>query len=222
VALPVYVRHMDERRYSPLDRLLGHFDEAMRTVFASPHAQRANPADTHEDAAVEPSERELAARLMRVNHCGEICAQALYQGQALTARSAEVRVKMEQAAQEENDHLAWTETRIRDLGSHTSYLNPLWYAGSFALGAGAGLIGDRWSLGFLAETERQVVTHLDSHLARLPAQDHKSRAIVEQMRADESKHATVAIEAGAAELPTPIKQLMRLTSKIMTTTAHWI
>jgi 3-demethoxyubiquinol 3-hydroxylase len=159
---------------------------------------------------------------MRVNHTGEICAQALYQGQALTARRADVREKMEQAAREENDHLAWTEARIREVGGHTSYLNPLFYAGSFALGAVAGLVGDKWSLGFLAETERQVVDHLNTHLSRLPAQDERSRAIVERMREEEGHHATVAIEAGAAELPAPVKRLMRFSSKLMTTTTHWI
>jgi ubiquinone biosynthesis monooxygenase Coq7 len=213
---------MNQRRLTPLDRLIGQLDDALRTVFASPHAARANPAANKDDDGVDAAGRELAGRLMRVNHCGEICAQALYQGQALTAKLPQVREKMEQAAQEENDHLAWTEERIVELGTHTSYLNPLFYLGSFTLGAGAGLIGDKWSLGFLAETERQVVDHLTGHLSRLPEQDHKSRAIVEQMRDDESKHATLAIESGAAELPAPVKQLMRLTSRVMTGTAHWV
>jgi ubiquinone biosynthesis monooxygenase Coq7 len=213
---------MNQRRLTPLDRLVGQLDDALRTVFASPQAARANPAANKNDDGVDATGRELAGRLMRVNHCGEICAQALYQGQALTAKLPEVREKMEQAAQEENDHLAWTEERIQELGTHTSYLNPLWYTGSFAIGATAGLIGDKWSLGFLAETERQVVEHLTGHLSRLPEQDHKSRAIVEQMRDDESKHATLAIESGAVELPQPVKQLMRLASRVMTTTAHWI
>ncbi len=214
---------MSERIYSILDRFIGHFDEAMRTVFGPPpQAARTNPADGKTEGEIDAAERDLVGRLMRVNHAGEICAQALYQGQALTAKLPNVREKMEQAAREENDHLAWTEERVRELATHTSYLNPLWYASSFALGATAGLVGDRWSLGFLAETERQVVEHLSGHLSRLPPQDHKSRAIVEQMREDEGHHATVAIEAGAAELPTPIKQLMRLASKVMTTTAHWI
>lgn len=213
---------MNQRHLSPLDRLIGQLDGALRTVFASPQAARANPAASKNDNGVDAAGRELTGRLMRVNHCGEICAQALYQGQALTAKLPDVRQKMEQAAQEENDHLAWTEERIHELGTHTSYLNPLWYTGSFAIGATAGLIGDKWSLGFLAETERQVVEHLTGHLSRLPEQDHKSRAIVEQMRDDESKHATLAIESGAAELPAPVKQLMRLTSRVMTTTAHWI
>lgn len=214
---------MNQRAYSLLDNLLGHVDEAMRTVFGpTPQSTRANPAIGKSDAGTDATARELVGRLMRVNHAGEICAQALYQGQALTAKLPDVREKMEQASREENDHLAWTESRLRELGTHTSYLNALWYTGSFAIGATAGLIGDRWSLGFLAETERQVVEHLTGHLSRLPPQDEKSRAILEQMREDEGHHATVAIEAGAAELPPPVKQLMRLTSKVMTKTAYWI
>ncbi len=213
---------MTQRDYSLLDRALGHFDEALRTVFSTPQAARANPAAARDDGEIDAHGRELTGCLMRVNHTGEVCAQALYQGQALTAKLPGVRRKMEQAAQEENDHLAWTAQRIHELGTHTSYLNPLWYVGSFALGATAGLIGDKWSLGFLAETERQVVEHLSEHLERLPEKDQKSRAIVEQMRQDENHHATTAIEAGAAELPAPIKRLMRLASKVMTTTAHWV
>ncbi|HKQ30464.1 MAG TPA: 2-polyprenyl-3-methyl-6-methoxy-1,4-benzoquinone monooxygenase [Burkholderiales bacterium] len=213
---------MSERHHSPLDRLLGQFDEALRTLFAKPSFTRENPAAGKSDDAMDAAARELTGRLMRVNHTGEICAQALYQGQALTARLPDVREKMEQAAREENDHLAWTESRIREVGTHTSYLNPLFYAGSFALGAIAGLAGDKWSLGFLAETERQVVDHLTDHLSRLPTQDERSRAIVERMREEEAHHATSAIQAGAAELPTPVKRLMRLTSKLMTNTTHWV
>ena len=214
---------MTDRTYSPLDQLLGGLDQALRTVFGPPpEAQRPNPAAALPEADLDTAQRELAARLMRINHAGEICAQALYQGQAVTAQLPNVRDKMEQAAAEENDHLAWTAERLRELGSHTSYLNPLWYAGSFAIGATAGLAGDKWSLGFVAETERQVVRHLDGHLERLAPADEKSRAILEQMREDEGKHATVAIESGAAALPEPIRQLMRLMSKVMTTTAYWI
>ena len=209
------------RNLSPLDRLFGQLDDALRTVCAAPQAARANPADGKSDDA-DAAGRTHAARLMRVNHTGEICAQALYQGQAMTARLDAVREKMEQAAQEENDHLAWTAQRIQELGSHTSYLNPFFYTGAFGIGACAGLVGDKWSLGFLAETERQVVEHLTGHLGRLPPQDQRSRAIVEQMRDDEGRHATLAIESGAAELPGPVKQLMRLASRVMTTTAHWL
>jgi ubiquinone biosynthesis monooxygenase Coq7 len=159
---------------------------------------------------------------MRVNHAGEVSAQALYQGQALTAKLAEVRGKMERAALEENDHLAWCERRLKELDSHTSMLNPLWYTGSFAIGALAGLAGDKWSLGFVVETERQVVKHLDEHLSRLPEQDRRSRAILEQMKEDETHHATAALNAGGAELPEPVRQLMRLTSKVMTNAAYYI
>lgn len=213
---------MSNRFHSPMDRLLGHVDEALRTLFSTPSSARENPAADKSDEGMDASARVLTARLMRVNHTGEICAQALYQGQSLTARRTDVREKMDQAAREENDHLAWTEARIREVGSHTSYLNPLFYAGSFALGAAAGLAGDRWSLGFLAETERQVVDHLTGHLTRLPAKDERSRAIVERMREDEGRHATTATEAGGAELPAPVKSLMRLTSRAMTSVTYWL
>jgi ubiquinone biosynthesis monooxygenase Coq7 len=159
---------------------------------------------------------------MRINHAGEICAQGLYQGQALTARLPKVREKMEQAAEEENDHIAWTADRIKELGGHTSNLNPFWYAGSFALGAFAGLAGDRWSLGFVAETEKQVVAHLTGHLDRIATEDGKSRAILVQMREDEGKHATTAITAGAASFPRPIPRLMKFTSNIFTNTTYWV
>jgi len=214
---------MTDRVYSSLDSFLGGLDQALRTVFGPPPAaQRPNPAAALPETGLDAAARELAGRLLRVNHTGEICAQALYQGQAATARLTDVREKMERAAQEENDHLAWTAERLHELGTHTSYLNPLWYAGSFAIGAAAGLAGDRWSLGFVAETERQVIRHLEGHLTRLAPQDTQSRAILEQMKRDESHHATVAIEHGAAELPEPVKRLMQLTSKVMTTTAYWV
>lgn len=214
---------MTDRTLTALDRLIGQLDQALHTVFGpAPTPGRASPATDKADAELSVSERELSGRLMRINHAGEICAQALYQGQAATARLPEVRGKMEQASQEENDHLAWTEERIRELGGHTSYLNPLWYAGSFTIGALAGIIGDKWSLGFVAETEHQVVRHLDGHLARLSPNDRKSHAILEQMKEDEGRHATVAIEHGAAALPAPVKELMRLTSRIMTGTTYWI
>jgi ubiquinone biosynthesis monooxygenase Coq7 len=214
---------MTTRSYSQIDKLLGELDQALRTVFGPPpQAGRPNPAAARTDEGLTEAERELAGRLMRINHAGEICAQALYQGQALTAHLPNVRTKMEQAAREENDHLAWTAERIAELGTHTSYLNPLWHLGSFAIGATAGLVGDKWSLGFVAETERQVITHLNSHLERLSPSDHKSRAILEQMKEDEAHHATVAIEHGAAEFPQPVKELMRLTAKVMTGTAYWV
>lgn len=213
---------MNARDYTPFDQLLMQMDKAMRTVFgAPPVTERPNPAQAHPEAELAADERRLTAGLMRVNHAGEVSAQALYQGQALTAKLTAIRAKMERAAMEENDHLAWCKQRLRELDSHTSVLNPLWYAGSCAIGALAGLAGDKWSLGFVVETEKQVVKHLAEHLERLPTQDHKSRAILEQMKEDEAHHATTALNAGGAELPDPVKQLMRLTSKLMTATAYY-
>lgn len=196
------------------------FDRGLRTLFAPAPTQRPLPGGTLADADLSEAEKQHAAGLMRVNHSGEICAQALYSGQALTARNEQARAALEQAAREETEHLNWTETRVRELGSRTSALNPLWYAGSFALGALAGALGDKWNLGFLAETENQVGAHLNSHLDRLPTQDAKSRAIVEQMKEDELRHATTAIEHGGAPLPEPVKLAMRLASKVMTTLAY--
>lgn len=214
---------MTSRHYSVFDQFVHGLDQALHTIFGpAPEASRPNPAAALVEADLAASERELAGRLMRVNHAGEISAQALYQGQALTARLPTVRDKMEQAAVEENDHLAWTEERIRELGTHTSVLAPFWYAGSFTIGALAGIAGDKWSLGFVAETEHQVIRHLDSHLARLPEKDARSRAILEQMRVDEARHATTALAAGGTTLPEPVKQFMALTSKVMTTTAYWL
>lgn len=214
---------MNQRQYSPLDSVLISLDQALRTVFGKPEVtERPNPANTVEESELSESEARHVAGLMRVNHAGEVCAQALYQGQALTAKLPQVRKSMERAAQEENDHLDWCESRLNELGSHTSYLNPLWYAGSFAIGATAGLIGDKWSLGFVAETEKQVVKHLESHLQQIPPQDGKSRAILEQMKVDEEQHGTSALKAGGAHLPEPIKKLMGFTSKIMTKSAYRI
>ena len=214
---------MPSRDYSPVDRFLMHVDTGLRTVFGRPRVtERPNPAEDIAEAELSETEKELAGRLMRINHAGEVAAQGLYEGQALTARLPDVRDKMERAAMEENDHLAWCESRINQLGSHKSYLNPLWYGGSLVIGALAGLAGDKWSLGFVTETERQVVRHLDSHLGQLSDKDLKSRAILEQMKEDEGHHATTALHAGGAELPAPIKKLMTLTSKVMTKTAFRI
>ena len=211
------------RRYGALDRLILSLDHALRTLWGEPQdTGRAYPAEPFEESALSEAERRHAAGLMRVDHAGEVSAQGLYQGQAVTARRPEVRRAMEQAAREENDHLVWCRRRLEELGSRTSLLDPFWYAGSFAIGALAGLAGDRWSLGFVVETERQVVRHLEDHLRRLPPQDARSRAILEQMKEDELHHATTALHAGAAELPAPVKGLMRITSKVMTTTAYWI
>ena len=211
------------RTYSPVDQLLINIDRGLRTVFGKPQVtERPNPADNVTDDVLSEQEKISAACLMRINHSGEVAAQGLYQGQAITAKLPEVREKMERAALEENDHLAWCAKRLYELNSHTSYLNPLWYAGSVTIGALAGLAGDKWSLGFVAETEHQVVEHLESHLTRLPEKDLKSRAILEQMKEDEGRHATVALGAGGAQLPSPIKILMRAASRIMTSTANRI
>ncbi|MBL8539136.1 MAG: 2-polyprenyl-3-methyl-6-methoxy-1,4-benzoquinone monooxygenase, partial [Betaproteobacteria bacterium] len=174
------------------------------------------------EAGLSDEEKKLSAALMRVNHCGEICAQALYQGQGLTARDGEVKTELQQTAREETEHLAWTEQRIHELGGRKSLLNPLWYGGSFLIGAAAGALGDRWNLGFLAETERQVEQHLKGHLSRLPAQDLRSRAIVDQMKRDEMRHAVTAVSHGGADLPAPVRAVMKLSARVMTTTAHWV
>lgn len=205
------------------DALIVAFDAAVKTLLGPlPPATRPAPDQELAGTRLSPEERRLSEGLMRVNHSGEISAQALYTAQALTARDAVVKERMQQSAVEENDHLHWCARRVHELHGHLSYLNPLWYLGSFALGAAAGVAGDRWNLGFVAETERQVVEHLQRHLQRLPAADHKSRAIVAQMQEDEAHHATKAIESGAAELPPLIKRLMTLHSRVMTTVAYWV
>jgi len=205
-----------------LDQLIVAFDNGLRTVFAPARTLRPMPGDSLPEPELTEDARRLSVSLMRVDHSGEICAQALYQGQALTARNPRARAALEQAAREETEHLAWTERRLEELGGGKSLLNPVWYAGSFAIGALTGLLGDRWNLGFLAETERQVVTHLEGHLSRLPAEDDKSRVVLEQMKDDEARHATTAIRHGGAELPEPARRAMRLSSKVMTETAFWI
>lgn len=211
------------RKLSPIDDFMMQVDTGLRTLFGKPNiTERANPSTAVEEGELSAQEKDLAGRLMRINHSGEVAAQGLYQGQALTAKLPEVKAKMERAAQEENDHLDWCEQRINELGTHTSYLNPFWYVGSVAIGAAAGLAGDKWSLGFVAETEHQVVRHLTSHLNQISEQDHKSRAILEQMKVDEGQHATVAINAGGANLPAPIKKFMSVTSKVMTKTVYHI
>lgn len=211
------------RYLTPADRCLSIADNALRTLFGGYQVtQRTNPSDDIEEGELTDKEKKHAAGLMRINHCGEVCAQALYQGQALTAKLPDVREKMEHAAAEENDHLQWCSDRLTQLDSHTSLLNPLWYVGSFSIGAVAGAIGDKWSLGFVAETEHQVVKHLESHLDKLPQHDKKSRTIIEQMKDDELEHATTAIEAGGAPLPKPIKRAMKQMAKVMTKSVYWI
>ena len=204
-----------------LDDLIVQFDKALRTLTEPAQSARPLPGENLQEGELSETETRLSAALMRVNHSGEICAQALYEGQALTARNASVQQALQKAATEETEHLAWTERRIEELGGRKSLLNPLWYGGSFALGALAGLLGDKWNLGFLAETEHQVERHLEQHLQRLPQQDLKSHAILEQMKSDEARHATTALSQGASELPLPVKLAMRLASKVMTQTAFW-
>ena len=203
-----------------LDSLIVEFDKGLRTLFSRAHSARAYPDENIPEAPMDETEKKNAAALMRVNHSGEICAQALYQGQALTARDPVVQQKLQQAAQEETEHLAWTAKRVHELGGHLSVLNPFWYTGSLAFGAIAGVLGDRWNLGFLAETERQVGKHLQGHLDRLPAQDEKSRAIVAQMYMDEISHANMAASLGGADLPPPVQLAMSLNAKVMTTLAY--
>ena len=211
------------RQFSLLDTLIIEADKAVKTVFGKPETtNRPTPGDELSEPILTTAEQALSNRLMRVNHAGEVSAQALYQGQALTAKLPEVRQAMEQAAIEENDHLLWCQQRVHHFGGHTSILNPLWYAGSFTIGAVAGKIGDKWSLGFVAETEKQVVKHLDEHLEQISSSDDKSRAILEQMKIDELHHGTVALEAGGAELPQPVTLVMGLMSKVMTKTSYWL
>jgi len=203
-----------------IDNLIVEFDKALRTVFAPARTVRPRPGSNLPDAALSEEERGLAAALMRVNHCGEICAQALYQGQAIMSKDDNSRKALERAAREETEHLAWTEQRIAELGGRKSLLNPVWYGSSLAIGLLAGVFGDRWNLGFLAETERQVEAHLSSHLDRLPTEDQRSRAIVERMKEDEVSHAITAVSLGAHELPGPVKVAMRAASRVMTSVAH--
>jgi len=211
------------RYLSPIDQLIVNFDQGMRTVFGKPEiTERPDPAEKADEGELSDAEKKLSSRLMRINHSGEVAAQALYQGQALTARNEKVKTQMERSAQEEYDHLDWCEKRVKTLDSHTSYLNPLVYTGSLAIGALAGAIGDKWSLGFVVETEKQVGRHLEEHLSKLPKNDHKSRAVLEQMDIDEAHHADVAQQAGAAALPPPVKAAMKITSKLMTKSVYWV
>jgi ubiquinone biosynthesis monooxygenase Coq7 len=207
-------------RLSLVDRLIEEFDRGLRTVAAANVAARPNPAGTSPESVSDPAARRHAAGLMRVNHAGEIAAQALYHGQALTARNPAVRHALLEAARDETDHLAWCEQRVRELGDRTSLLAPVWYAGSFAIGALAGLAGDRTSLGFVAETERQVIEHLESHLHELPPADERSRRIVAQMQADEERHGSEARASGGRDLPRAVREAMRRTARVMTVTAY--
>ena len=212
---------MNPMSLSPLDRVLVEIERALGTVFdATPTALRPSPSEGLEDAPLTEAERKHAAALMRVNHVGEVCAQALYFGQAAVARDANVRQHLLQAASEETDHLSWCGERLTELSDRPSFLNPLWYAGAYAIGAGAGLISDRLSLGFVVETERQVEAHLEGHLSRLPVDDLRSRAIVNQMKADEARHAEEALAAGGMILPPPLPRLMQMAANVMRAIAY--
>lgn len=214
---------MGQRRLSLLDKLITEADSVMRTITnRGNQAERTSPSQGHSDAELSESERAHVAGLMRVNHTGEVCAQALYQGQALTAKLPTVREEMQQAAAEEIDHLVWCEERLQELGSHTSYLNPAWYGMSFALGAIAGAIGDKVSLGFVAATEERVCHHIKDHLKQLPDEDRKSQLILQQMLADEQRHGENALAAGGTDFPRPVKDAMSAVSQVMTRTSYRI
>jgi 3-demethoxyubiquinol 3-hydroxylase len=204
------------------DALIVEFDRALRTVFGVGAAARASPAKELEEPVLDESERRHAAALMRVNHCGEVCAQALYQGQALASGNAGIKAELGRAAREESDHLAWSAERITELGGRPSVLNPVWYAGSFCIGYAAGRLGDAWNLGFLAETERQVERHLAGHLERLSPKDQRTHAVIDTMRREEAGHADKAKELGARELPGPVRRAMRFAARVMTRTAYWV
>jgi len=209
------------RELTPVDQLLGQLDSGLRAAFGPPPSgTRPSPAEQLEETALDEDQRRLAAGLMRINHTGEVCAQALYAGQAATARSEQVRDQMAEAAREEEDHLAWCAERLDELASRPSLFNPLWYAGSFSIGAAAGFAGDPWSLGFVEATERQVEAHLEEHLDRLPRQDERSRAIVARMKEDEARHAQMALDHGAHILPAPVQRLMSLTANVMKAVAY--
>lgn len=209
------------RRYTLADRLIEHADQILRTLTPNNQAAlRVNPGASLPVAELTPEQRREVAGLMRVNHSGEVCAQALYHGQALTARLPTVRQEMERAALEEQDHLAWCEDRLKELGSHISIFNPLWYGLSFGIGAAAGIAGDKWSLGFVAETEKQVCAHLESHMQRVPATDNRTHAILNQMHEDEDHHRNQALAAGGIDLPPPIRRIMGLVSKVMTQASY--
>ncbi len=212
-----------KRQYSALDHFLFNIDTGVRTLMGTPEVtERKNPAKEHTEGDLSDPEIKLSGRLMRINHAGEVSAQGLYQGQALTAKLPDVREQMTRAAQEENDHLNWCENRCKELGTHVSYLSPFWYMGSLTLGAIAGKAGDKWSLGFVSETEHQVVRHLENHLSQISPEDNKSRAILEQMKEDELRHAVIAENAGAADLPKAVKLAMKVMSKVMTQGAYYI
>ncbi len=206
----------------PLDAFIVQFDRALRTLAAPARARRPSPAEGRPEVPMSDADKVHVARLMRINHTGEVCAQALYQGQALTARVASNRLALKDAAQDEVDHLAWCESRITELGGRTSFLNPVWYVSSLALGVLAGLAGDQWNLAFLEETEKQVGGHLDGHLTRVPQNDMRTRSVIHQMKVDEEGHAALAHQLGAATMPKPVRVVMKWASRLMTTTVYWV
>lgn len=210
-----------KRDYSLGDKICLGIDQMLRTMTDNLAATKPSPGDVMAETPLSEAQRKHSAALMRINHAGEVCAQALYQGQALVSRSPHIQQEMQQAAAEESDHLAWCKQRLIELNSHTSYLNPLWYTGSFLIGMSAGMIGDAWSLGFVVETERQVIKHLEQHLKLLPKQDARSYFILQKMENDEAQHRDAALAAGARELPTVVKSLMSYAAKIMVKTAYW-
>lgn len=211
-----------KRQYTQIDEQLIGLSKVLNTLFVKPVPNRSYPAKNMAASDLSEEDRQHSSRYMRVNHVGEICAQALYQSQALTAKDPATKAQMQSAADEEVDHLAWCEQRIDELGGRKSLLNPFWYAGAFVIGAAAGIAGDKWNLGLVAETERQVVKHLDDHLGKLPENDLRSKKVVTQMKQDEIQHAEQAMAAGAAELPQSAKWLMKCASKVMTKTAYWV
>ena len=214
---------MNQREFNKTDEIMLNMDRVLRTLFGKPKTtNRSNPSINLKDIDLSNKEKDHIARLMRINHTGEVCAQALYQGQALTARDSETKLNMQKSADEENDHLQWCEQRIKELDGRPSLLNPIWYAGSLLIGLTAGAMGDKWSLGFVAETEKQVKDHLEKHINQLPEDDQRTAEILKQMIADEEEHGKKAIEHGGADLPKPFKLFMKLTSKIMTKAVYRI
>lgn len=220
--LIMQIEKNNPRQYSKKDQICIGFDQALKALLGQSTAHRSYPAENLSEPTLTSSQKNQAAALMRINHAGEVCAQALYHSQGLVSRGTFVRLQLQQAAIEEGDHLAWCSRRLCELGSHRSYLNPVWYIGSFMIGLSAGVFGDEWNLGFLAETEKQVVTHLEKQLTLLPLEDTKSEKILQQMQTDEAKHRNEAIEAGAKEIPAVLKIVMKLTSAVMVKLSYWI